>query len=87
MTQGRQSPGKSDQLSFLVQLPVEPTDLVILAISVVVAAVRATDLVSSQQHGGSLGQQQRRHYIAYLPLAQNDDFRSSLGPSAPQFQE
>src|SRR6266404_519611 len=52
------------------QMPVEPGDLVVLAVGVVVAALRAREFVAGLQHGYTLGKEQRRQYIAHLALAQ-----------------
>ena len=53
--------------------PVDPADLVVLAIGVVVAVLRAAELVAGKQHRRALRQQQRREEIALLALAQRDD--------------
>ena len=69
------------------QVPVGPADLVVLAVGVVVAALRLAELVAAADHRHALREQQRRHEVALLPLAQLEhapDRRS--GPSTPQFQ-
>ena len=48
-------------------LPVEPRDLVVLAPGVVVAALRAPELVAAEQHGDALGEKQRREKVPLLP--------------------
>ena len=58
-----------------VELPVEPGDLVVLAVGVVVAALGAADLVAAEQHRHALRQEQRGEEVALLPRAQRDDRR------------
>src|SRR5687767_15171448 len=57
----------------IVETPIHPRDLVVLAIGVVVAALRAPHLVAGEEHGHSLRKEQRRKEVAFLPLAQRDD--------------
>ena len=66
---------KSDQLfceikkafCFIVPVPVEPVELVVLAISVVVAELRTGKFVSSVEHRNALRKQQSCHQISTLP--------------------
>ena len=67
--------------------PVDPTDLVVLAVGVVVALLGPAEFVAGQHHRRALGEQQRRQHVAHLAFAQRVDPGSSVGPSAPQFQE
>ena len=53
--------------------PVEPGELVVLTVRVVVAALGAVDLVTAEQHGHALGQQQRGEPVALLALAEAPD--------------
>src|SRR5690606_29207845 len=62
-----------ERLLALVETPVVPGDLVVLAVGVVVAALGAADLVAAQDHGDALGEQQRRQQVALLALAQRQD--------------
>ena len=57
------------------RFPVEPRDLVVLAVGVVVAVLRAADLVAAEQHRHALRQQQRRQEVAHLAVAQREDLR------------
>ena len=57
-------------LPLLVQVPVEPGELVVLAVGVVVALLRAADLVAAQQHRHALGKQQRGQHAPLLLLPQ-----------------
>src|SRR5262249_21960512 len=57
----------------VVQLPVEPRQLVVLAVGVIVALLRVSDFVAREQHRNSLRQDQRGQQIALLPLAQGQD--------------
>jgi len=50
VTQPRQLPHETDQrLAFFPDVPIDPADLVILAIGVVVAVLRAGELVAGEQ--------------------------------------
>ena len=51
-------------------VPVDPGDLVVLRVSVVVALLRAAQLVAVQQHRHALAEQQRRDEVALLSRAQ-----------------
>src|SRR4029077_4863738 len=61
-------------LSF-VTLPLKPTDLVVLTISVVVAVLCPTPLISAAEHRHALGKKQCREKIAALPVAQHVNLR------------
>ncbi len=54
-------------------LPVEPGDLVVLAVGVVVAALGAAELVAAEQHRHALGEQQGGHQVAALTRPQRHD--------------
>src|SRR5581483_3260573 len=54
-------------------LPVEPGDLTVLAPGVVVALLRAAELVAAEQHRNALRQEQRREEVALLPCTQRVD--------------
>ena len=56
-------------------LPVEPGELVVLAPRVVVAVLRAAELVAPEQHRHALREQQRRQEVAHLPQPQLADLR------------
>src|SRR5882762_5363651 len=51
-------------------MPIDPGNLVVLAVGVIVAALRAREFVAGLQHGYALRKEQRRQYIAHLALAQ-----------------
>src|SRR4051812_38586468 len=51
-------------------VPAEPGDLAVLAPRVVVAALRAPELVAAEDHRRPLGEQQRRQEVALLTCAQ-----------------
>src|SRR6185437_8337663 len=66
--------------------PVGPRDIVVLAVSVVVAALRAADLVAREQHRNTQRQQQGGEQIALLLVAKRRDRRivgRPLGPAVP----
>ena len=56
-------------------LPVEPADLVVLTIGVVVAFLRASEFVARANHRGALREQEGREKVSHLSLAQRLDFR------------
>src|SRR3954464_7903283 len=53
----------------VVELPVVPSDRVVLAIGVVVPLLRAPDLVAAEQHRRSLRERERGDEVALLPRA------------------
>ncbi len=57
---------RAGRRSRLAQPPVDPGDVVVLAIGVVVAALRPRELVARLQHRHSLGEEQRGEEIAHL---------------------
>src|SRR5581483_4104837 len=61
-------------------LPVEPGQLVVLAVGIVVALLRAADLVAAEQHGDALRQEQRGQEVALLPGPKLIDGRVRGGP-------
>src|SRR5690349_14802641 len=56
-------------------LPIKPRDIVVLAISIVVAALRPADFVSSEQHRNTERQQQGGEQVALLAVAQGNNVR------------
>ena len=56
-------------------LPVEPGDLVVLAVGVVVALLGPADLVAAEQHRHALREEQRGQEVALLARAQRVDRR------------
>ena len=71
-----QLPSELEELIlFFITLPVEPADLVVLAISVIVAVLRPAPLVASGQHRHALRKKKRRQEIPALALAQRVDLR------------
>src|SRR6185436_13280265 len=68
--------GEIDQiLRVRSELPVDPRQLRVLAIGVVVALLRTAHLVAAQNHRNTLRQQQGSKEIPLLPLAQRADRR------------
>ena len=57
----------------LEQRPVEPGRLVVLAVRVVVAALRASDLVAHQQHRRAHAEEQQCEEVLDLPVAERLD--------------
>src|SRR5665811_2432732 len=71
----------------LGQLPVDPGELVVLAVDVVVAALGSTDLVAVGDHRDTLAQQERGEEVALLLPAQGVDggvVRLALDPAVPR---
>src|SRR2546423_13863533 len=58
-----------------VALPIQPTDLIVLTIGVVISLLGATELIAAQKHRHALGQKEHRQKIALLPPAQTVDVR------------
>src|SRR5271165_2555615 len=67
--------------------PVEPADLVVLAICVVVAALRSAHFVAHLEHRGTDRNQQNDKEVLDLASAKSLVAASSVGPSIPQFQD
>src|SRR5439155_5743669 len=57
------------RLSSLVEVPVVPCQLVVLAIRVVIALLIPIDFIASADHGDALRKKQRGEEIPFLPLA------------------
>ena len=68
-------PGGEGQQVLVAVRPVEPGDLVVLAVGVVVAALRAAHLVAVEQHRHPLRQQQGGQQVALLAGPQRQDVR------------
>src|SRR6266540_4388501 len=56
------------------QAPVNPADLIVLAVGVVVTTLCPPELVAGQDHGGAGGEQENRREVPHLPPAQSIDF-------------
>src|SRR5262245_23240417 len=54
------------RLLLLGELPIEPGQLVILAISIVITLLTMANLVTGKEHRHTLGQQQSGHEVAHL---------------------
>jgi hypothetical protein len=52
--------------SWLVQIPVDPRQLIVLTIGIIVAVLRAPNLIAGLQHRHALRQEKRRQEIALL---------------------
>ena len=71
----------------LIQIPVDPRELVVLAVRVVVASLGAAQLVSVGDHRHTLGEHEGRQEIALLAVAQLDDLlviRVALNAAVPR---
>src|SRR6266542_2219266 len=69
-----QSPREVDKIAALGRVvPRRPADLVVLAIRVVVASLRVSELVAAADHRHTDRQQQRGHDVSALPVAQLQD--------------
>src|SRR5271165_6773795 len=83
----RNLPGEIEEsLLPVVQVPVQPGQLVVLAKGIVVPLLGVPDLVAGQEHGDALGEHQRDHEIALLALAKFENDRvvgRSLGSAVP----
>ena len=84
--EGDQPLREREQRAVLV-LPVEPRDLVVLAVGVVVAALRAADLVAAEQHRDALREEQRGEEVALLARAELEHLGvvgRALGAAVPR---
>src|SRR5690606_15021517 len=72
--EAHQAADELEQLGVEV-LPIEPGELVVLAVGVVVAALGAAELVPAEQHRYAAGEHQRRQEVPLLALAQETDPR------------
>src|SRR5215831_3593013 len=73
-------------LLLVIEVPVEPADLVVLTVGVVVALLRATHLVAAEQHRHALREEQRGQQRALTTHAQVSDarvFRWTFDPAVP----
>jgi len=68
-------------------VPVEPGELRVVAVGVVVAGLGAAQLVSAEQHGHALREEQGGQQVALLARSQRQDGVIVGGTSTPQFQE
>ena len=64
----------------VVELPVDPAELVVLAVGVVVAALRAAELVAGEQHRHPLREQERGEEVAELAVAERVHRRDRPSP-------
>src|SRR5947208_5377934 len=73
-TQRDQAANKRGEVLFRrADRPIQPADLVVLAIGVVVASLAATELVSRQEHRGALREDERREQVAPVAAAHRVD--------------
>ena len=56
------------RLLMFVQVPIDPADLIVLAIGVVVAALRSPHFVAATEHRHPLRQEQGGEHVALLPF-------------------
>src|SRR6476660_3401511 len=60
---------------FFIAFPIEPADLVVLAISVVISVLRPAPLIAAGQHRHALRKEKRSQEISALTIAQGIDLR------------
>src|SRR6185437_2964401 len=68
-------------------VPVDPGDLVVLAVTVVVAALGAPEFVAGEQHRNALAEKERDEEVPHLPVAQGRDpriLRRALSAAIPR---
>src|SRR5262245_54218919 len=64
-----------EQVSIGVEeAPVNPADLIILTVGVIVPALCPPELVAGQDHGGAGGEQENRREVPHLAPTQSIDF-------------
>ncbi len=71
--EGDHVPGEVQQLLVEPFGPVEPADLVVLAVGVVVAALAAAHLIAPEDHRHALAEQHRRQHVLLLSQTQGQD--------------
>src|SRR5436305_2763119 len=76
--EGDEAGGEVDQV-LVRRLPVEPGDLVVLAVGVVVPPLSAPHLVPPEQHGNALGEEEGGQKVALLAAPQVVDLRVAGG--------
>ena len=85
---GDQVAGEREERALaLVEIPVDPADLVVLGVDVVVPLLGAADLVAVRQHRHPLREEQGGHQIALGLLARGEDlgvFGRSLHAVVPR---
>src|SRR5437764_1302882 len=77
---------EDDDPVVLPERPVDPGELVVLAVGVVVPPLAAAHLVAAQEHRHTLGQEDRGQEVALLAAAQRPDLRvvgRALGTAIP----
>src|SRR5207248_892257 len=68
--------GKAEELLlFLIAIPVEPADLVVLTIGVVIPCLSPPKFITAQDHRRALRHEQRSQKIPALPSPQRIDLR------------
>jgi hypothetical protein len=81
----RHPPGELQQLPVaLRQVPVQPGDLVVLRVGVVVPPLRAPHLVAAADHRHPLREEEGGDQVAPLPLPRAQDVRPVGGPLHPE---
>ena len=62
-----------NELSLSKSCPINPTDLIVLTIGVVVAALCAAEFIAGNDHRNAERQQKRGHHVALLLFAKGHD--------------
>jgi hypothetical protein len=69
-TERDQLAGEGEEFTSLpVQLPVKPTELIVLAVCIIVSPLRPIDLVASTDHRNALRKKKGGQHIAFLLLS------------------
>src|SRR5437762_13679670 len=88
LAKGNQALSELEELALLlVQVPIKPALLVVLAVRIVVALLRATDLITTEEHRHTLREKQRGKKGSLTAHAQVIDarvFRWSLHAAVPR---
>ena len=59
---------ESHEFFFVAELiPIQPTDFVVLTVSIVVPLLGAAEFVAGEEHGNSLGQEKGCEEVSLLP--------------------
>ena len=77
MSELNEAPGKFEKYSllFVPFFPIEPADLIVLAIGVIIAVLGPAEFIAAEQHRHTLRNKERGEKITALSFAQGADFR------------
>ena len=75
----------SSSFVFRIRASSQTTDVVVLAVCIVVPALRPADFVAPEHHRYPLRKEKRREEILFLLCTERVDYWVIVGPSTPKF--